>query len=295
MFLAFFSAVMPVFLIAALGGYLSKKTDWLNNPSLPQLVLNIGLPALLFYSLLRHPIELGDMLQLVLATLLVLVFAAAITFVVLKVCGVEPRFYISVLVNPNTGNLGIPLVYALLGEKAMAAAVLISSIVQISHFTLGVGFMSGRCSWREFLGNAPMLALIVGVLFLIFEIPVPDFMIETSRVLGNVVVPVMLLLLGRSLANLSLGKGINWKRLVVMAIYRPIMGVVVAFVVVSLMGLNPQDAHVLMMQAAMPVAVFSYILVTRYEGPVDDVAGLILLTLPTSFFAVAVLSYLFGV
>lgn len=290
---AFLIPMLPVFLIAALGAVLSRKTDWLNNPSLGLLVTNIGLPALLIHSLLTMRIDLADMGILLAAMTSALALIALVTWGVLRVTGQPVRFYLSVLTNPNTGNLGIPVVYALMGEQALAPAVVISSVVTISHFTLGVSVMSGSFAPRELAKNMPAIALLVGALLIGFRVELPDFAMRTLDMLGGLTLPVMLLLLGRSLGNLRLGYGTRWGRLIPMAIYRPVIGALVAYPIAHLFGLGELDGLTLMVQCAMPTAVISYILATRYQGPVDDIAALIILSLPFSLLTVALLNHLF--
>ncbi|GGB94317.1 hypothetical protein GCM10011352_20470 [Marinobacterium zhoushanense] len=291
---AFLLPMLPVILIAALGAILSRQTDWLNNPALGTLVTNIGLPALLIHSLLKMQIDLGGMGQLLAAMASALTLIALVTWLLLWLTHLPVRDYLSVLTNPNTGNLGIPVVYALLGEQALAPAVVISSVVTVSHFTLGVSVMSGRFKPREMLRNMPAIALLVSALLIGFQIELPAFAMRTLDLLGGFTLPVMLLLLGRSLGNLRLGHSTRWGRLLAMALYRPVVGALVAFLVTRLFGMAPLESLTLMIQCAMPTAVISYILATRYQGPVDDIAALIILSLPFSLATVALLNILFS-
>ncbi|TCK08414.1 AEC family transporter [Marinobacterium mangrovicola] len=291
MFQAFLVPILPVILIAALGALLSRKTEWLNNPSLGAMVTNIGLPALLLHSLLSMEMDLSGMGRILLAMVATLALSALITWPVLRLCGQSVRRYLSVLVNPNTGNLGIPVSYALLGEDALAVAVVVSSVVTISHFTLGVSVMSGSFAPRQLLRNAPALALVLAAVLLGFEVQPPEFVMRTLDMVGGMTLPIMLLLLGRSLAALKLGRSTQWTPLLLMSAYRPLVGLISALAVIWLLRLNELDARVLMIQAVMPVAVISYILTVRYEGPTERVAGLILLSMPASFVVVGILAH----
>jgi predicted permease len=291
---AFLLPILPVFLIAGLGAFLSRKTDWLDNPALGAMITNIGLPALLIHSLLKMQMDVAGMGQLILAMALTLALVALLTLGALKLTGQPVRQYLAVLVNPNTGNLGIPVVYALLGDEALALAVVVSSVVTISHFTLGVSVMSGSFAPRQMLRNAPAIALIVAALLLAFDLPLPAVAMKTLEMLGGITLPIMLLLLGRSLGGLRFNRATHWPRLLTMACWRPLVGVGGALAIGTLLGLEPLALHTLLIQNAMPVAVISYILTTRYQGPSDEVAGLIVLTLPTSLAMVAALTLLWG-
>lgn len=277
---SFIAAILPVIIIAMLGAFLSRRTTYLENPNLPNLVLNVGMPCLLLHSMLGSHIDFFSMSQLLVGAVIAMIFMVVVTYFMLKATGLNPRYYLPVLVNPNTGNLGIPIAYALLGEKGLAGAVIISSIIEISHFTLGVGMMSGSFNVRKLLVNPPIISLIVGAIILGLGVPVPDFAIEILDMLGNITVPIMLLMLGRSLAHMKV-KEANWIKLSLLAMYRPLIGLTMAWAAATLLGLSPLYTANLVIACSMPVAVLNYILTTRYNGPTNDVAGLTFLTLPT--------------
>jgi predicted permease len=289
MFQAFVSALLPVILIAGLGAYLGRKTTYLDSPALGQLVTNIGLPCLLLSSVLKMQMPVGEMLSLVLATAAVLISMMIVTFFVLRVARLPVRYYISPLVNPNAGNLGIPVVFALVGDAGLAAAVVISSVVQISHFTLGVGAMSGEYKPKQLIKNAPVMALLLGIILLGLSIPVPEFAVNTLSMMGNITLPIMLLMLGQSISSLTMIDKAQFTRLLSFAVYRPLIGTLIALGIIELFPLTPPQALALLLQSAMPVAVISYMLSKKYGGPTQEIAGLIVISTPISFVMISLL------
>ncbi|MFM2480295.1 AEC family transporter [Celerinatantimonas sp. YJH-8] len=288
MFIAFISAIMPVFLIAILGAFLSQRTHYLEDPNLPRLIVNVGMPCLLLHSMLGEHLDFMGMGKLIAASALTLVAMIGVSVIVIKVMRLNVRFYLPVLVNPNTGNLGIPIAYSLLGEQGLAGAVIISSIIEISHFTLGIGLMSGSLAPKRLFANPPVLALLCGGLLLGLHVPIPDFLLQAFELLGAITVPIMLLMLGRSLAHMKVREA-RWGQLMVLAIYRPAIGLGMGWTAAWLLHLSALHTANLMIACSMPVAVLNYIFATRYKGPVNAVAGLTFLTLPTAFIALIVI------
>ncbi|SDH87313.1 hypothetical protein SAMN04488136_13336 [Vibrio xiamenensis] len=288
MLTAFIAAILPVMIIALLGAVLSARTEYLDDPNLPKLIVNVGMPCLLFHSMLGSHIDFLGMTKLVLASSATLVAMMVVSWLLLKIMKLDIRFYLPVLVNPNTGNLGIPIAYALLGEQGLAGAVIISSIIEISHFTLGLGLMSGSYSPKKLVANPPVIALIVSGLLLGLNVPIPDFMLRVFDLLGSITVPIMLLMLGRSLAHMRV-HDTRWGQLLFLAFYRPGMGLLMAWMAASLFGLSPLHTANLLIASSMPVAVLNYIFATRYNGPVNEVAGLTFLTLPTALIALVII------
>lgn len=286
MFLAYLNALFPVFVCAALGYGLARRTTLLDAPALSRLVTLIGLPALILSALLGMKTDVWAVSDTVLAIVAVLALSALVGAVVLKLAGLEVRGYLSMLVNPNTGNLGIPLVYALLGDSALIHAVVISTVVQVSHFTLGVWLLSGAFSMRTILSNASIIALGAGLAWVATGWPVPVAVLQTVELLAGMTLPVMLLLLGKSLASINVREIGRLGRIVSLSVLRVALGLGTALAVISLLPLTPLVAQTLLIQASMPVAVISYILAAHYHGPKDDVAAVILLSVPLSLLTV---------
>lgn len=286
MFLAYLNALFPVLFCAALGYGLARSTTLLDAPALSRLVTLIGLPALILSALLGMETDVWAVSDTVLAIVATLALSALVGAVVLKLSGLAVRGYLSMLVNPNTGNLGIPLVYALLGEAALIHAVVISTVVQISHFTLGVWLLSGAFSLRAILSNASIIALAAGLAWVATGWQAPTAVLRTVELLAGMTLPVMLLLLGKSLASINVRELERLGRIAGLSALRVALGLGAAATVIALLPLAPLVAQTLLIQAAMPVAVISYILAAHYHGPKDDVAAVILVSMPLSLLAV---------
>ncbi|WP_425640913.1 AEC family transporter [Marinomonas gallaica] len=293
MMTAFITALTPVILLASLGFLLAKSTPYLDNPQLSSLVSNIGLPALLLTAVLKMNMDFGGMLLIVAATLSCLAGMAAVSFVFLKTVRLSTQFYLAPLVNPNTGNLGIPIAYALFGTEGLATAVVVSSVVQVSHFTLGVGFMSGDYQPKQLLKNGPVVALLLGLLSLGLGVSLPTPLMSTLEMLSAITLPIMLMLLGKSLANLNFSDSTKLYRSIGLACFRPIVGVLIASLIVPWFGFNSaQEATIIALQG-MSVAVISYMLATKFAGPKDEIALMILISLPISLISAATVWWLY--
>ena len=283
--LAYVNALIPVLFCTALGYSLARRTNLLNSTSLATLVTHIGLPTLILNALLTMDAELLSLSGTLWAILAVLAISSLLGALVLRLSGLAIPGYLPMLVNPNTGNLGIPLVFALLGTEALIHAVVISTVVQISHFTLGVWLLSGRFSLKSILRNGSILALIAGVAWRLVDAPRPEAVLSTLSLLSGMTLPVMLLLLGKSLAGIDIRQLDRLGRIIGLAFARVAIGLTSAILVCLALPLAPLVQQTLLLQASMPVAVISYLLASHYNGPKDDIAAVILVSLPISLLA----------
>lgn len=292
MLAAFLAAIFPTFAIATLGYLITRKTDLLRHEGMPILTSQIALPALVLHSLLTKGLPLGEMAQLMLVTGCCVVIGALLVWLGCRILDKSPRFYLTSLVNPNTGNFGTPLVFALLGAEALAPTLIISVTITLSHFTLGITAMSGKFAWRKLASNTPLLALTTGALLIGFDLTLPQPVMRLLEMVGGVALPMLLLLLGSSLANLNLKGSRELRTVALLSLYRPLSGFAIAYVVTRFAGLDPLSNLALMLQMSMPVAVMSYLLTLRFGGPANRIAALTITTLPTSL-AVLALIYAF--
>lgn len=271
-------ALVPLLSLILLGAILGRKTDFFDGKALAGLVTTVGIPALLLHSVLSMDMDIFGMGALVGITVAWLVVMAMVTALLLTLVGLPVRSYLPALVHPNTGNMGIPVCFALFGPQSLGLAVVISSVIQVSHFTLGVGCLSGRFSIRAMLKNGPVLALIAGAFLLATNIRPPGPVMITLDMLGSITVPIMLMQLGSSIANLRLSGARDMLRPLVFSLYRPLGGLALAWVLLLIWPLSAMEAQVFLIQCAMPVAVMSYVLSVRYQGPSQEIA----LTIPMS-------------
>ena len=108
----------------------------------------------------------------------------------------------------NTGNIGIPVSMYVLGSAAYAAPVL---VLQAAVFTplalvaLDIATADAARSSRRVIAqamvNPVLIATVVGVTVAALGIPVPKFVVDPFRLVGEAAVPIMLLPFGMSLSG----------------------------------------------------------------------------------------------
>ena len=129
------------------------------------------------------------------------------------------------------------------------------------QFTLGLAIWSGGTSFAT-LARTPLLwAVVAAVLVLGLGLPVPTWLLNTTQLVGDVSIPLMLLTLGVSLAELDVAR---LPLSVALSLLRLGMGTAVGFGVAALLGLEGIARAVLILQCSMPVAVFNYLLAEQY-------------------------------
>lgn len=249
---------------------------------------------MVLHSIFKMNMSVLTMGHLVFSTLTYLLIMAVLGYFVLRLWKQPVRNYLPVIVNPNTGNIGVPVCAALLGPQSIASALVITSIVQISHFTLGIGCYSGKITWRTLIRNMPIIALLFGAIISAAGIKPGSAVMDTLDMVGGITIPLMLMQLGSTISKLQVHNLRNILKPTAQAFIRVFLGFIVALAVANLAPLEASEAAALLIQGTMPIAVFSYVLSLRYNNNSDDIALGILISLPLSL-AVAYTAVLVGI
>jgi predicted permease len=266
-----------------------RQIRWLSEEadrSLLKLVINLLLPCLIFTSVSGNP-ALREVGNLALSPIvgfgtLVLGLAAA-----MAVCKAGPRltgladsdqrrtFALSVGTY-NYGFLPVPLVMVLFGDETLGVLFVHNVGVGLALWTIGVMLLRGavgRRWWRRIV-NPPAIAVMVAVTFNLLGATahLPEFVSTAVRWLGQATVPMALVLVGATIADQfrsgvrpqNHGDGakvIAWSLLLRMGLLPG------AFLLVAiLLPASDELKRVIVVEAAMPSAVFPVLLARHYGG-----------------------------
>lgn len=274
-------------MVCVLLGFLWKKLNWAYDTQMvTHLVMRVGAPCLIISALSRSPVS-RDMLEhmlLVTGVLIgVMLLLGAVAIAIVK----QPmRSFLGPLAFPNTGNLGLPVCLFAFGEKGLTLALAVFMVISVAHFTLGIALVSGRSVLKELVSN-PIVYSIVAAVFMIYtRTGLPLWVQNTVNLLGDFTIPLMLLTLGVSLADMkiqSLGRSLYF------ALARLGIGVAAGWGVAEFFGLQGIAKGVLILQAAMPVAVFNYLFAMQYNRDPQVVAGAVMISTLLSFALIPVI------
>ncbi|MFT6558082.1 AEC family transporter [Sneathiella sp.] len=286
MFQILFNIIAPVVICAGLGYYWSKSNRSFHMETITGLVSNIGAPMLIFTTLVQLEGDLTEFLEFGFIALIALITFVPIGFVVLKLLKLDYRDYLPALMFPNTGNMGLPLCYFAFQQEGLILALAFFTIHAVLQFTFGVWIASGSGSITQFLKTPLVYAVSISLALRWFEVPMPLWVIDTSKLLGGMTIPLMLMALGVSLASLSAQ---HLKEATILSVTRLLMGFLVGLGLSELFGLEGTARGVLILECTMPVAVFNYLLSLRYGRAAGQVAGTVLVSTLLSFLTLPLL------
>lgn len=285
------SAVLMIFGIIGMGG-LFRKVGALPERAdggINKLVFNLFYPALIADKILGNE-ALGyaaNLWQAPLVGMFHVLIGFGVCWLVAKAIRLrDPRevggFSATVGIF-NYGFIPLPLIMTLFDEATVGALFLHNVGVEILIWTLGVLLIGGggSGSWKRVF-NLPMASIAVSILLTVFELDgyIPTALRNGLQMVGGCSIPVALIMIGALMADL-----IDWQlmrsrwRVVIascvtrLALLPGLMLVGMVFLPVSL-----EVKRVIMIQAAMPTAVFPVIIARYYGGHLPTAVRVIVAT-----------------
>lgn len=266
--------MLPLLSCVGIGALWAKRDLPFGGSFITTLVTSVTTPALVFHTFVTTHLDDRALADVAVATLLALLLCGLVCALWLKVWKLPVRTLLPTASLPNAGNLGLPISQMAFGDAGLSVAVAFFAVNSFVMHTLAVRLLPGvntKGSWKSPI----LLASVVAVALRMLHVPVLDWIVETSRMLGAVTVPLMLLSLGHALALIPSGGLRNGAKVAVM---RLVVGLAAGLAVVWVLDLEPVLAGALSLQMAMPCAVVSYMYVKRYTSEGDTAAGAVLVS-----------------
>jgi malate permease and related proteins len=279
-------AILAPIVISVGAGFVWGKTGT-DFPSdfISRIVMNIGTPCLIISVMAKVEVQPQVMGQVALATAIIMTAMGLCGWMLLRWMKLEIATYLPPLVFPNNGNMGLPLCLFAYGQTGLALALGSFMVMMVATFTVGLFIVAnaedGIFKRISAIAKQPVIyAMAIAVLLLVTHSTLPRWVSNTLDLLGGIAIPLMTIALGVSLATLKIH---FWKRSLFFSVIRVGGGLLLGFVVCELMGLTGVSRNVVLLQSAMPVAVFNYLLALRYGHKPEEVAAMVLVSTLVAF------------
>jgi predicted permease len=290
-----FVAVLSVFGVMAAGGVV-RRLNWLTeeaDQSLMRLVIRLLLPCLIFTSVVGNE-QLFAARNLLIPPLVgfgtlglgIAVGALVSRLLPARITGLPDsparRTFDFSVGSYNYSYIPIPLIALLYKDRPQEASNLMGVLfvnnlgVEIGFWTMGVLVLTGGLTpgWYLKIINAPLITIVIAssINFLGWHDNVPQFVMSMAKMLGQASIPLAVILVGAiaadhfdlSLRTLQL-RVMAWScalRLLVL----PILFLLLAWGLPQLMTIPPDLLRVIVIQGAMPAAMFPIVMAKHYQG-----------------------------
>ena len=277
-FASILSVVLPVYLTMA-AGFTVRKTGLMPNvvdAGMMRLCIVLLTPCLILERVVGNASVMQPLPVLIAAGLGfgLVVLGITISYFAAPLIGLQKHegrrsFAVSCGLQ-NYGFVAIPIVTALFPDKGTLGVLFTFTLgVELACWTAGVGLLTGlgKAPWKLAL-NPPVMTILFSLLlnFTGLHGYVPQVAHNTFTMLGACAVPLAVLIIGASIADIWGQERMRWSIAVLAPVLR--LGIIpVAFISAAwFLPVTMELKRILIIQGAMPSAVFNIMVAKHYGG-----------------------------
>jgi hypothetical protein len=265
--------IIPVFSVVALGWLYGRRAKpdmaWVNRIS-----MNVLAPALIFSALASKDFDVFEQGPLILGTIGVVLGSGLLAWPFAKWMREDPRTFVPPMMFNNCGNMGLPLAMLAFGPPGFSAMVAAFTISNLLQFTLGRWLIDHHARFGDLLRSPMVWSTFIGFAFAVLHPPLPEFAAVTFKMVGEALIPMMLLSLGVRLTS------IQWSdaRLgLIGALVCPLTGIAMAALLTPVLGLEGTHAGLLLLFGCLPPAVLNFMVAEQFRQEPGKVASIVLI------------------
>ncbi len=276
------SIILPVFIIVATGyayARLRGKTVKTDMTSINRVSMDVLCPLLVFTAMAGKDFDLASNGTLILAGMAISLGSGLVAWPIARLLGYDARSFVPPMMYNNCGNMGLPLAVLAFGITGLPSAVALFMAASLVYFSVGIkivetGHNGVHTSILKLLASPMMVAMIIGIFFSFVRISLPVPLIQALKMLGEACIPIMLFSLGVRMVDVSLK---CWHIGLVGAVVCPVAGLAIAWLLDGMLVLTALQRTQMYLFAALPPAVFCFMVAEKYKQEPDKVAAIVLL------------------
>ena len=292
------NVTLPFFALVLLG-YVAAKKRWVPVESIPAFngfLLYFSVPAMLFRFAAGTPFaQLADGRYFLAwsaagATTMLLVYFA------MRRAFAQPTrdaaFYGLAAAVSNSGFMGLPMIVALLGDRAAGPVILATATDLVVVSSIGLGLVGGG-SPKRLLMNPFLNAMLLGGVFSGMQWTLPSPVNEFVRLLGTAAGPCALFAIGLSLVRPD--APLKTPMLALPVSVKLLVHPLLAWCAMRLLGVDAFATMIAVLTAALPSAGWVFIFAVRYKADAGRISAAILLTTAIAFVTFSAIAWLYGI
>jgi malate permease and related proteins len=270
-----FDILGPVFVLVLAGVAVGK---WLSIPAQPLAKLAYWLigPAFVFDALSHADLAPQMLGRLTLAAAGAFTVSASIAYVMAqRLPGDRRAAIVTTGAYGNVGNFGLAIVLFSFGDGARPYAAVAMVVVNGLGLILAVTLADGGLAGFSRALRSPMTLMIPPALLVnSLDLDMPLVVDRPAGLLAGAIIPVMLVTLGIQLHGIGRPKfdADVIRSLVVKLLVQPVVAIPIA----AGLGLTGDAAGAIVLQAAMPAAVFAAVIAIELDARADEIATIVM-------------------
>lgn len=286
--MAVIETIAPIFLLIIFGHVIQRlglvKEQFISEAN--RFVFLFSLPFLIFTGIARsslRDVAAGHIFAVLIPTAAVMILSTVVGFLGGLKKGRLGTF-VQTTFHGNVTYIGLAVLLYMIGEEGLRRGSILIGFLILLNNTMAIAVLSWTSQKQRHTGRAMLavvrspviIAAFLGLLVLYFSIPLPGILLRSMTLLGNIALPLALMIIGASMSpgtlRTSLGTSavISGMKLLVL----PYLSVLSC----KAIGIPMTDGLTGVLLLATPVATTSYILAHQLGGDTDLASGAVTLS-----------------
>ena len=296
--IVFLEVILPILILMAVGVGIQKKFNFQLRP-IANLITYCFMPAAVFLNMYQVDLNYDLLRQLFIYLLIFSISLIALSTIIEKLFkfkGSERTALKNSISLMNSGNYGLPVAQLVFSTSPLGVSVQILMLVFQNLLTYTYGLYNLVSASKSLYGiflsliRLPIIyALLLGIIFQVFQIPLPQFVLIPLEQLAAGFASLALILLGAQLANIrftSFHPVIGWS-----LFGRLLASPAIALGIILLLGIDGVIAQSLLIASAFPTSRNTSTLALEYDVAPDLHAQIVLFSTLLSGITVTVVIY----
>ena len=179
----------------------------------------------------------------------------------------DARVMWTTIIFANTGFLGLPLMESMFGDGGQLLGAIYNIMFNMFFYTFGVHTLSrSKFKPRELIMNPVTAASVLAIILFIIPWRMPLFVSNTINLVGNMTIPLSMIIVGSIISTINIRKFFDFKSFVV-SLFRLLILPAIAFVTMlgigSLVPIAKVTASVIVLMTAMPCGIINVLVAER--------------------------------
>lgn len=279
--------ILIIFAMAGVG-FAANKLNLLpdeSNKYLISLLINITSPCMLITSIASKELTSATFtatLQVLAGTALFFILGMILSYILVKAMKApaeDQGVYMIILTTVNTGFMGFPITKAAFGSEGLYFMAISNIVLNMYLYSLGIvqlntgnGKFKGLAATLKPMINPCAIAAVAGILMLFSGLHLPSALNEFLVMIGDVTIPLSMIVVGVQLGGSRIGQIIRNRRLFMVSLFSLILWPLLTFLAVNWLPLETMTKLTLTYAASFPCAVIIVALAAQ-EGKNSQLAA----------------------
>jgi predicted permease len=209
----------------------------------------------------------------------------------------ERKIFVTMTVFANTGFVGFPIITALFGQQGLLLAVIYNMFYNLFMYTYGINMLGSqgkkeRIKMRPILTNPITVASVASILIFISPFRFPAVLSAPIADIGAMSVPISMIIMGASLANIPLLEIVKDKYSYLVSGIRLIFFPLLMLLAMKLLNVSSVTATICVLMTALPCGTMNVIFAEKYNCAPEFASRTVILSLLLMIITLPVMIFL---